>query len=148
MSYPVRLANPDNPMIVSASGPDLVSKLWFKSKPLVTEFINHAIRLQLITKSRTEGEVMDEDGYEAWTWFELCILENEDAKQPLMRNGKPLSWPSHINRVNWEAPGETTIYHGAMFDRRHDLLDLLEVSFGSLFLCSTSNLTPHRSGTA
>jgi hypothetical protein len=128
MSSHLVLAKHDEPVTVSASGQGVASELWFKTKPLETVFIHRAIRLQLVTDSHNQGEIVDEHLDEAWTWFELCILEDQHAKQPLVRDGKSLRWSSHVNRVSQSAVGETTRYYGAMFDRRHDLLDLLEVS--------------------
>jgi hypothetical protein len=125
------LKDGEEPFTVDAYDSEIVSELWFKTSPLETEFIHRAIRLQLVTDSHDQGAVSDEDAG-AWTWFELCILEDENATQPLVRDGKALSWSSHVNRLNKD--GDTTRHFGTMFDRRHDLLDLLEVSHAPILL--------------
>jgi hypothetical protein len=130
------------PFVVSTYGPTIKSELWFKTKPVDINFVRRATRLQLLTDSHDQGAVSDV-GKGAWTWFELCILEDERATEPLVVDGKRLSWRSHVNHLDPEADSHEygfkpedrkTRHFGTIFDRRQDILDALQVCLFSVLL--------------
>lgn len=53
--------------------------------------------LQLITECHDQGYCSEPENGN-WTWFELAIMENENATSPRIKNGIELIWISHINR--------------------------------------------------
>ncbi|KAF4951188.1 hypothetical protein FGADI_7679 [Fusarium gaditjirri] len=84
---------------VSASSGTKKTKIWFKSPPLTTLTLRMIRAIKLFAESHDQGSVLNlEQGN--WTWFELVILDNEDATSPKKdRKGKELVVISHPNRV-------------------------------------------------
>lgn len=80
-------------------------------------------QLQLCTDSHDQGFV-DDRSAGSWSWFEVVIFENAESTEPRVKDGRPLVWSSHANKV---AGQEFSRHFGVIFDRRGELLDDLEV---------------------
>ncbi|KAG8999262.1 hypothetical protein FRB94_006350 [Tulasnella sp. JGI-2019a] len=102
-----------------------VRKVWFKSEPLDRSTIYRLAQLQLVTKSRDQGRILESSQNPgSWSWFEVAIYADKDATSPRLRhNGKPCQWKSHQNAF---ALKSTAAHYGLVFDRRGRLLDALE----------------------
>jgi hypothetical protein len=97
--------------------------------------------VQLFTESKDQ-DFCDDEALGTWTWFELAIMENADAKVPRVKDGIQLSWTSHKNVLNcgtytWvrcQAP--LGFPHGHSADAKHSLKEpcslLTTTSSGSL----------------
>ncbi|KAF7976548.1 hypothetical protein HWV62_6199 [Athelia sp. TMB] len=114
---------PEQPHVVSAEDEKYTKEIWFKTEPVTREFCLRAAQIQLWTRSRDQGAV-DEPEKGSWSFFEVVILENSEATEPRNKDGKDLVWHSHNNRLAVAQPSKV---FGAVFDRRRDLLDDLEV---------------------
>lgn len=53
--------------------------------------------MQLVAESHDQGYCDDPDAGN-WTWFELAIMENDEAVSPRVKDGIELTWVSHKNR--------------------------------------------------
>ena len=120
-----QIARTDSPLRV-LGGPDNTTSysLWFKTDPLERTLCHSIAQLQLITDSRDQGSGDDESANGSRSWFELAILSDAKATEPRVKNNTPLVWTSHTNNV---AMKERSQHFGVVFDRRHDLLNELEV---------------------
>ena len=122
------IAISSGPCRIEASSETIVSRIWFKSGPIDRAFLYRAVQLQLQTDSRDYGhsEAMVAGG--PWSWFELVVFKDTDSTDPLERDGKLLAWRSHGNGVDLlDQTNSLSRHYGVVFDRRHQLLDLLEV---------------------
>jgi hypothetical protein len=125
MSDLVTLASSGDSRVVWGETDAIETELWFKTDPLDRAFCYRATQLQLWTDSHDQGAA-DDASAGAWTWFELVILEDENATEPLVKDGKEMVWRSHFNRLN--APdGGVARHYGVIFDRRAEILDAVEV---------------------
>ncbi|KAH9835281.1 acyl transferase/acyl hydrolase/lysophospholipase [Rhodofomes roseus] len=102
-------------------------KLWFKTKPLDHDFCRRAIQLQLWTDSHDDQGSQDAPNHALCTWFELCILEDKHATQPVVKDGKELVWTSHFNVLH--SHRRIARHFGIIFDRRREILN--EVGIGN-----------------
>ena len=118
------LATSSDLCTVMAHNADVASEIWFKTDPLNRKFCYRALQLQLITQSRDQGYANDTSAG-SWSWFEILILENSSSTTPRVKENKELVWRSHCNNL---ALFETTQHFGMLFDRRHELLNSIEVS--------------------
>lgn len=128
-------------------------------KPLDADLIARLHCLKLIAESCDQGFVSDEKGGN-WTWFEIAILENNESKQPKLKDGIQLTWVSHENRFNTDQYGwvmlQTSQYimrpntlirsqeEGLEFNENHDLFRLLEVRLQSFFVYTKDSSTEHQ----
>lgn len=119
--------NNDDPAVVTVNDKEhLLRKVWFKTKPVSLDFCHRVIQLQLSTDSRDQGWVSDtKQG--SWSWFEVAIFEDESSDEAKVSDGRALSWRSHANRME-DDTGHYSRHFGAVFDRRSEILDDLEVS--------------------
>jgi len=117
------IARSSKTSLVTAKDDNLVSEIWFKTDPLDRHFIYRAIQLQLQTQSCDHGHAATKNAG-CWSWFELVIFKNKDATEPEVKDGKVLAWRSHANSMDKKAIAS---YFGMVFDRRHELLDTLEL---------------------
>jgi len=99
------------------------SMLWFKTTPLQEITRNNLAQLQLITESCDQGWVR-EGTKKSCSWFELCILSNENSTEPRILNGKKLAWQSHYNEI---ASRGAKRHYGVVFNRSHEVFKALEV---------------------
>jgi hypothetical protein len=53
--------------------------------------------VQFVTECHDQGYCDTPDNGN-WTWFELCIMENDEATKPRWKDGVELTWISHTNR--------------------------------------------------
>ncbi|KIJ40903.1 hypothetical protein M422DRAFT_60526 [Sphaerobolus stellatus SS14] len=95
----------------------------FKSGPVDRTFCYRAVQLQLYTDSCHQGYV-DDYKQGCWSWFEVVILKDANATEPLVRDGKVYSWRSHENRLDSKL--DVARHFGVIFDRRAEILDALE----------------------
>jgi len=121
------IAKSSRPSLVKAQDSTLVSDIWFKTDPLDRHFIYRTVQLQLQTESCDHGH-SETMGAGCWSWFELVIFKNKDSVEPEKIDGKVQAWRSHGNRMDPEdKQGSVASHFGVVFDRRHELLDTLEV---------------------
>ncbi|KAF5530185.1 di-copper centre-containing protein [Fusarium napiforme] len=108
---------------VSASSATVETKIWFKSPPLATLTLRMIRAIKLFAESHDQGSVSNlEQGN--WTWFELIILENEEATSPKKDcKGKELVVTSHPNKVGSKA---YEWMQGDTFDTSRHFLKSLE----------------------
>jgi hypothetical protein len=81
--------------------------------------------VQLFTTAHHQGGI-DHPEEGLWSWFDVVVLNSPDSKSPKVKDGRELIWLSH------EIPTDHDGYtgqHGVMFDRKHDLLNSLEVRY-------------------
>lgn len=128
--------------VVAGESGDPVSEIWFKTEPLTSTIIYRLAQLQLWTDSHDQGAEVT-DAAEGRSWFELCILPNETATEPKEQDGDALTWKSHSNRIGVK---EASRHFGAVFDRRGELLDALEVSFTPRRIAPDSHIPPFAAG--
>jgi len=135
------IARSSSPCRVEANSEALVSQIWFKSNPIDRLFLNRAVQLQLQTDSRDHGHSESDSasrdapgGAGGWSWFELVVFADKDATEPVQRDGKLLAWRSHGNRTDPLDNNSVSRHFGVVFDRRHGLLDILEVRAVLFFL--------------
>jgi len=84
--------------------------------------------MQLFTTAHLEGTQAN-DAVGIWCWFDIVILENADATEPLVKDGRALVWRSHdIPKTATKGADEQA---GKLFGREHEILGLLNV--GSFF---------------
>jgi hypothetical protein len=124
------IASSSTPVLVEATSEAVVSQIWFKTVPIDRPFSYRAVQLQLQTDSSDQGH---ETGVEpgSWSWFELVIFEDAHTDKPRLKDGKELVWRSHGNRTDpLDVKVSMARHFGVVFDRRHDLLDALEVICG------------------
>jgi hypothetical protein len=113
--------------------------LWFKTARLDRTFCNRVIELQLSTVSKDQGRP-DDPSAGLWSWFDIAILPHVDATEPVTVNDNKLVWRSHGNM--WFKPEEPAQRQfGLVFDRHHDILNFLQVSW-SLNIETPSSLIP------
>jgi hypothetical protein len=123
-----RIASSLGPCRVEASSETTASEMWFKSDPLDHAFLYRAVQLQLQTDARGHGHSEAVVAGGPWSWFELVVFKDKDAMDPLERDGKLLVWRSHGNRMDvLDQANSLSRHYGVIFDRRHELLDILEV---------------------
>ena len=135
------IARSSTPCRVEATSETLVSQIWFKSDPIDRLFLYRAVQLQLQTDSRDHGHSESDSalrdapgGAGGWSWFELVVFRDKDAVEPVERDGKLLVWRSHGNRTDpLDNANSVSRHFGVVFDRRHGLLDILEVFFYMFF---------------
>ena len=114
----------NGPESVYSKGPEVASKIWFKSDPITRDFCYRLTQLQLVTKSQDQGSINDKSKGN-WTWFDIVIFP--DSKDETLRkdkDGKELIYRSHNNQL---ANKQLSLHFGKVFDRRSDLLANLEV---------------------
>ncbi|KAF9553084.1 phospholipase [Agrocybe pediades] len=112
---------------VQADSEELVSKIWFKSQPIDRRFLYRAAQLQLQTDSRDHGH-LENSPAGAGSWFELVVLKDAQSEEERKKDGKPLVFRSHDNRMDPLDNNNTLARHfGVVFDRRQELLDALEL---------------------
>lgn len=127
-----QVASTDAPLKVTGGPQDSIGRsLWFKTDPLDRAFCHSIAQLQLITDSRDQGNEDDECAG-VGSWFEISILSTAQDTTPRVKNNAELVWTSHRNNA---AMKERSQHFGVVFDRRHDLLNELEV--GVLVLYDT-----------
>lgn len=119
--------------VAAGASDEPISEIWFKTEPLTSHIIYRLAQLQLWTDSHDEAFQVADAASAEGSWFELCILANETETEPREQDGKALTWKSHSNRMGIEGMSRN---FGAVFDRRGELLDALEVSIA---LCRVSN---------
>ncbi|KAF7976534.1 hypothetical protein HWV62_6170 [Athelia sp. TMB] len=115
-------SQPNEPFIVEAEDHQYQKKIWFKTEPITREFCYRVAQIQLWTNSQDQGYV-DDRSAGTWSYFDVVILEDNNATEPRIKDGKELAWHSHGNRLGFNEP--STVF-GVAFDRRRDLLDDLE----------------------
>ncbi|EAU86152.2 phospholipase [Coprinopsis cinerea okayama7 len=127
MSTVKTLGESNVPKLAQASSAETVSQLWFKTKPISRKFCYRAVQLQLETISSDQGH--DEShGNVSWSWFELVVFKDGQSEEPVIKNGQPLVWKSHNNRTDpLDTRAADSLHFGIIFDRRHDLFDLIEI---------------------
>lgn len=111
------------------------SRIWFKSKPVDQTFCYRVAQLQLSTDSCDQGH-NDTDSLNpgGWSWFEIVILPDDSSDIPRTKHGKELAWRSHSNRLDPQDTADNiSRCYGKVFDRREEILNVLEVSTGCLF---------------
>jgi len=109
-------------IMITSTGPDIVSQIWFTTPALDLKTIERIESLQLFAQSHDQGWVTDEKEGN-WTWFELVILENPEAATPRVKDGVQLVWRSHYNRL---AQANYDWAVGELFPDTHDLFGHLE----------------------
>ncbi|KAI0076887.1 FabD/lysophospholipase-like protein [Panus rudis PR-1116 ss-1] len=120
----VEIANSVEPKVVEGlDDASYVQEVWFKSNSLDRTFCYRAIQLQLVTESHDQGFV-DDATQGSWSWFEIAVMENDEATAPKSVNGKPAVWRSHCNNLVSQEP---TKHFGMLYDRRHELLNSIEI---------------------
>lgn len=124
----------DTVRVIGGPGDTVNRSIWFRTNPLDRSFCHSIAQLQLITDSRDQGTV-DDDSKGSWSWFELAIFADGQATEPRVKNNAELVWLSHINNV---AAKDRSQNFGVVFDRRHDLLNELEVRDPRIFNNITS----------
>ncbi|KAJ3512169.1 hypothetical protein NLJ89_g3673 [Agrocybe chaxingu] len=108
---------------VTSSSASIVSKIWFTTEKLEEDVLEKLASLQLITNSRDQGYIIDED-CNGRTWFELAILASPADTQPkIVSGGRALTWTSHHNR---KEHSETSRLLGRKFTRDHEIFSWLE----------------------
>ncbi|CEJ54942.1 hypothetical protein PMG11_01228 [Penicillium brasilianum] len=117
-----KTADEDDP-ILSAEGPEIVTKTWFKSPPFSQAAVLALQSVQLFADTHDQGWV-DDRALGNWTWLEVAIYENESSDSPRQREGVELVWLSHKNDMESSQYGWLS---GDVFPGKHDLLALLEV---------------------
>ena len=116
-------------LIVEGEGQDEVIKVWFKSEPLNRSFTWRVVQLQLSTQSHDQGFV-DDSSRGNFTWFEIALFPDSEATEPRRGpDGAQLVWKSHNNQL---ANSKGTLHFGTIFDRRSELLSLLNVCLPSI----------------
>jgi hypothetical protein len=75
-----------------------------------------------LTTSYQNHTSISEEG--VWSWFDLLIMENHDAKEPKVVDGRELIWMSHIIPYKHN---EYSGQQGTLFTREDELLRYLEV---------------------
>jgi hypothetical protein len=86
--------------------------------------------VQLFTIAHHQAHI-DNPDEGLWSWFDVVILESEESTAPKVKNGRSCIWLSHeIPAVHDGYTGQ----NGIMFDRQHDMLNMLEVCWISLRL--------------
>ncbi|KAF9046654.1 acyl transferase/acyl hydrolase/lysophospholipase [Panaeolus papilionaceus] len=124
----IEIAKSSNSITVNATSDDVTSEIWFKSDPVDQKFIFRAIQLQLQTDSCDQGQSELDSATNGWSGFELVIFRDQHTNEPRTKDGKPLAWRSHGNRLDPLDQGNAVSRHyGVVFDRRQDLLDALEL---------------------
>ncbi|PPR04505.1 hypothetical protein CVT24_013111 [Panaeolus cyanescens] len=124
----VEIAKSSRPCKVYADSNDLVSEIWFKTDPVDKTFISRAIQLQLQTDSCDKGQSDLDTASTGWSGFELVIFSDLHATEPRSKDGKPLVWRSHGNRLDpLDEANSVSRHYGMVFNRRQDLLDALEL---------------------
>ena len=90
--------------------------------------------MQLFTTAHHEGTPAT-DAVGVWCWFDIVILENADATEPLVKDGRALVWRSHdIPKTATKGADEQA---GKLFGREDEILGLLNVgSFISVHVVS------------
>ncbi|KAK0609590.1 acyl transferase/acyl hydrolase/lysophospholipase [Bombardia bombarda] len=103
-------------------GPEYKYQTWFQTPPLDPETIKRIHSVQLFAESHAQGFV-DNAAAGTWTWFELAIMENEEADKPRVKDGVTLAWTSHKNFLKQFEYGWKS---GVKFGEKHDIFRLLE----------------------
>lgn len=81
--------------------------------------------VQLTTHAHHESSPT-EDVIGTWCWFDLVVLQNAEAIEPVVKDGRALVWRSHdIPRMATAHSDEQT---GRLFSRDHEMLSLLEAN--------------------
>ncbi|KAF8330802.1 uncharacterized protein EI90DRAFT_3124019 [Cantharellus anzutake] len=95
-------------------------RIWFKTGPVTERLVQRLVRVQLKTESCDPEQVVVTSNWRD-SWFEICILAS-DAARELKRKGKRvLSWRSHSNML---ASGDS----GFVFGRESQLVgDIIAV---------------------
>jgi hypothetical protein len=88
--------------------------------------------MQLFTTAHHEGTPAN-DAVGIWCWFDIVILANADATEPLVKDGRALVWRSHDIPITATQPADEQA--GKLFGRDHEILGLLNVGFMFFFFC-------------
>ncbi|CAA7261945.1 unnamed protein product [Cyclocybe aegerita] len=108
---------------VASSSTSITSKIWFTTEKLEEDVLEKLASLRLITNSRDQGCIIDED-CNGGAWFELAVLAFPADTQPKAVSGGPaLTWTSHHNR---KEHAETLRLMGLKFTRDHEIFSWLE----------------------
>ncbi|PPQ82479.1 hypothetical protein CVT24_002371 [Panaeolus cyanescens] len=90
---------------VKASGPDMVSTIWFTTPALDKEAIDRFEAVQLFTYARyQESQVTALAQDDSFSWFDLVVLETPKDTVPRVENGVSLVWHSHSNGSSFIHP--------------------------------------------
>lgn len=136
-----------------ATSQDPVRRLWFESRPFTSlRAIDRIAAFKLVTQCQHQGWVSMPD-YGSWSWFEVAILTDNVAAEPLTtggsannsqdsgvgrvknrEDGTPLRWISHKIPVD---QSKSAHLEGPLFDADHEVFSHLEVgdSIG-VFACA------------
>ena len=80
--------------------------------------------MQLFTTVHHKGTLAD-DAVGIWCWFDIIILANADATEPLVKDGHALVWWSHdIPIMATQVADEQA---RTLFGHKHEILGLLNV---------------------
>ncbi|KAJ5679821.1 hypothetical protein N7462_008065 [Penicillium macrosclerotiorum] len=112
----------DGKALVVGHSDAIESRIWFKTNALNDALIRSLQSIQLFAETHDQGHA-DDTSLGNWTWLELAIFEDESSEKPRVRNGIDLVWLSHKNRFLDDDYGWLG---GQVFNRKHDLLSLLE----------------------
>ncbi|PPQ86546.1 hypothetical protein CVT25_007204 [Psilocybe cyanescens] len=108
---------------VKAVSDEQVHSLWFTTPILESDVIPKIEDIQLTTYAHHEGSPAD-DATGVWCWFDLVVLQNAEATEPVIKDGRALVWRSHdVPRAATANSDEQT---GTCFSRNHEMLGLLE----------------------
>lgn len=126
--------------VLKACDGEIQTRIWFKSpvclfsinwnsqsllmQPLEQDTIRLINGVKLFAESHDQDWCGD-DEQGNWTWFEIAILENEDATAPRMVGNEELVKLSHMNSFR---SSDYTWQGGQVFTMDDEFLSSLEVS--------------------
>jgi len=91
---------------------------------LAADIIPKIEDMQLFTTAHHEGTPAN-DAVGVWCWFDIVILANADATEPLVKDGRALVWRSHDIPITATQVADEQA--GKLFGRDHEILGLLNV---------------------